>query len=325
MQGTRRVVLLLVLATVAMAAVVAAAATATPDVDVLETIGYDNLTATRTGEWLLLVVAPWSLASRQLLAEARTLVAAVRAVRPALRVAKIDGDGEDRAVRHMLAVAAYPAVVYARAGAYAQYTDAAALRNGAGPALAAWLTALTAGGSSSSAASAAAARASTRALDPFAPGERRHVRWLHLVSVVGTEGQHLLSVFSVKPLMLFSCVALALAAVVVLGLVFCSGPRAQQQAAAAAEQQQQQHAVRFVAEGAVPALDAWDAGSSSDGSSSGTEDSEYDFVEYYVETPGSATPKKILVRRRKKKKRSHASKSRSRSKSHAASRSRSRK
>lgn len=322
MQGTRRVVLLLVLATVAMAAVVAAAATGAPDVDVLETIGYDNLTATRTGEWLLLVVAPWSLASRQLLAEARTLVAAARAVRPALRVAKIDGDGEDRAVRHMLAVAAYPAVVYARAGAYAQYTDAAALRNGAGPALAAWLTALTAGGSSSSA--AAAARASTRALDPFAPGERRHVRWLHLVSVVGTEGQHLLSVFSVKPLMLFSCVALALAAVVVLGLVFCSGPRAQQQAAAAAEQQQQ-HAVRFVAAGAVPALDAWDAGSSSDGSSSGTEDSEYDFVEYYVETPGSATPKKILVRRRKKKKRSHASKSRSRSKSHAASRSRSRK
>ena len=323
MQGTRRVVLLLALATVAVSAVVAAAATATPDVDVLETIGYDNLTATRTGEWLLLVVAPWSLASRQLLAEARTLVAAVRAVRPALRVAKIDGDGEDRAVRHMLAVAAYPAVVYARAGTYAQYTDAAALRNGAGPALAAWLTALTAGGSSSSAA-AAAARASTRALDPFAPGERRHVRWLHLVSVVGTEGQHLLSVFSVKPLMLFSCVALALAAVVVLGLVFCSGPSAQQQAAAAAEQQQQ-HAVRFVAEGAVPALDAWDGGSSSDGSSSGTEDSEYDFVEYYVETPGSATPKKILVRRRKKKKRSHASKSRSRSKSHAASRSRSRK
>lgn len=290
---------------------VATAAAAGADESVLETIGYGNLTATRTGEWLLVVVAPWSLASRQLLADAAALVAAARAVRPALRVAKIDGDGEDRAVRHMLAVAAYPAVVHARDGVYRAYTDAAALRRAPAPAVAAWLAALTDASSTSSRASREVeAREDTRRLDPFAAGERRRVRWLHAVSVVATEGQHLLSVFSVKPLMLFSCVALALAAVVVLGLVFCSGARA--------PPPQPPHAVRFGAEAAA------DAGSDDSSCSSGTEDSEYDFVEYYVETPGSAAPKKVLVRRRKKK-RAHASKSRSRSKSHASSRSRSRK
>ena len=304
MRKTRCVVLLI---TTAVLALVASATSAPEDAPAvaLETIEYENLTATQTGEWLLLVVAPWSLASRQLLAEAGAVAAAARGVRPALRVAAIARDGEDRAVRHMLAVDAYPAVVHACAGVYRAYTDAAALRRAPAPAIAAWLTAL----SDSNNSSGEDVAAVTKKLDPFAPGERRHVRWLHLVSVVGTEGQHLLAVFSVKPLMLFSCVAraLALAVVIVLGLVFC----------ARRQPPPQTHAVRFVAE-----PDGADCSSTSSG---GTEDSEYDFVEYYVEEPGSATPKKIVMRRRKKKKRSQASKSRSRSKSHASSRSRSRK
>ena len=101
MRKTRCVVLLI---TTAVLALVASATSAPEDAPAvaLETIEYENLTATQTGEWLLLVVAPWSLASRQLLAEAGAVAAAARGVRPALRVAAIARDGEDRAVRHML-------------------------------------------------------------------------------------------------------------------------------------------------------------------------------------------------------------------------------
>ena len=179
----------------------------------VETVGYGNLTETKVGEWLLIIVAPWSLASRRVLSEVFMLAASIHKMWPDIRVAKIDEDGEDKAVRFMFAVESYPTIVFARNGDYRAYIDNDSVKNTDFSAIGTWIADLKDGNQEDFARRGVP-------LDPFAPEYAGRRRWLHFVSAVSNEGIHFVSIFSVKPLMVFSFFALALAVILLLVLIF---------------------------------------------------------------------------------------------------------
>ena len=255
-------------ATLVLATLLALAGRATTAPAEPESLSYDNLTATSHGEWLLLLLAPRCLASKHLMAEYDTLRSGLRAQRPHLRIARLDAAASrDRAVRFMFDVVSYPAAVHAQNGVYRAYRGTDEQQsNVTSAALLEWLRVP----------ASSASKHEELLPDPFAQEHARKVRWLHALSLLADEGQHFVTIFSVKPLLFFAVFALAIAVAFLVHLLCCSCCCARQQAQRAvrfAEKQKQKQHEREQA--VLRTQSEQDADTDSD-----TDDSEFDFVEY---------------------------------------------